>query len=256
MKNLILICSSKHFFLLVLSFWLTACAGQQTQTEPEQKPQREFDVVRTEKGILNVYDPWEPMNRAIYNFNAGFDRYVLLPTVRGYRKVTPDLLETGISNFFENLRELKYFVNNLLQFELEGSAISLGRFVINSTVGVAGFWDQATPLGLNVQVEDFGQTLGKWGVGHGPYLVLPVFGPSNLRDAGGLVIDQVAWQEIDLLDVEDDANKDGIRIALIFLNAIDQRKNTAFRYYETGSPFEYELIRYFYTKRREVEIEK
>jgi len=256
MKNRILICPANYLILIVFSFWLTACAGQQTKTEPEQKPQREFDFVRVEKGILNIYDPWEPMNRTLYNFNAGFDRYVFLPTVNGYRKVTPDLLETGISNFFENLREIHYFVNNLLQLELKSSAISLGRFVINSTVGVAGFWDQATPLGLYSQKEDFGQTLGKWGVGGGPYLVLPVFGPSNLRDTGGLITDFLVETEIDMLNIEDDANKDDIRIALILLNAIDQRKNTAFHYYETGSPFEYELMRYFYTKFRGIEIER
>jgi phospholipid-binding lipoprotein MlaA len=111
-------------------------------------------------------------------------------------------------------------------------------------------------MGLFVRDEDFGQTLGKWGVDNGPYLVLPFFGPSTLRDTGGLAFDYAVNQEIDILDLNDDANKDGARIALGLLQAIDTRKNTKFRYYETGSPFEYSLVRYMYIQMRDVQIEK
>jgi len=226
----------------------------------EQAPEKD-EVQRLIKpevpeNALLVYDPWEPMNRGIYNFNARFDRAIFLPTVRGYRAITPDIIEKGVSNFFSNLGEVNNLVNNILQLQLKSSAITLSRFVVNSTIGVAGLWDPAEKFGMYQQKEDFGQTLGYWGVGSGPYLVMPFFGPSSLRDATGMGVNYVVDYNIDLLDVNDDANKDDIRIGLALLNAVDGRKNTAFRYYETGSPFEYELVRFAHRQLREIQIEK
>ena len=208
------------------------------------------------ENALLVYDPWEPMNRGIYNFNARFDRAIFLPTVRGYRAVTPDVVEKGVSNFFSNLGEVNNLVNNLLQLRMKSSAITLWRFVVNSTVGIGGLWDPAAKFGVYEQEEDFGQTLGYWGVGSGPYVVLPFFGPSSLRDATGLGLDYVVDDNIDQLGINDDANKDDIRTGLALLLAVDTRKNTAFRYYETGSPFEYELVRFAHRQLREIQIEK
>jgi len=226
----------------------------------EQAPET-YEVQRLIKpevpeNALLVYDPWEPMNRGIYNFNARFDRAIFLPTVRGYRAFTPDIVEKGVSNFFSNLGEVNNFVNNILQLQLKSSAITLSRFVVNTTIGVAGLWDPAEKFGMHQQKEDFGQTLGYWGVGSGPYLVMPFLGPSSLRDATGVGVDYVVDYNIDLLDLKDDANKDGIRIGLTLLQAVDGRKNTAFRYYETGSPFEYELVRFAHRQLREIQIEK
>ncbi|PCJ35889.1 MAG: ABC transporter [Cellvibrionales bacterium] len=226
----------------------------------EQEPEA-YEVQRRVKpklpeNALLVYDPWEPMNRGIYNFNARFDRAIFLPTVRGYRAVTPDIVEQGVSNFFSNLGEVNNFVNNVLQLQLKSSAITLSRFVVNTTIGVAGLWDPAEKFGMHEQKEDFGQTLGYWGVGSGPYLVIPFLGPSSLRDATGVGVDYVVDYNVDLLDLKDDANKDGIRIGLTLLQAVDVRKNTAFRYYETGSPFEYELVRFAHRQLREIQIEK
>jgi phospholipid-binding lipoprotein MlaA len=241
---------------LIISLAALACACSQQPVKELEPPQREFEVQLQEDGILDVYDPLEPVNRAVYNFNSGFDRYVFLPALNGYRAITPDPVENSVSNFFANLREMKYLANNLLQGELKSSAITLGRFAVNTTVGLLGLFDPATPMGLNPQEEDFGQTLGAWGVGDGPYLVLPFFGPSNLRDTGGLITDAVAETNIDLFDWKDDSNRDDYRVAFTLLRAIDIRKNTAFRYYETGSPFEYELVRYAYTRVREEQIKK
>lgn len=230
------------------------------QQMEEQAPEK-YEVQRLIKpempeNALLVYDPWEPMNRAFYNFNARFDRAIFLPTVKGYRAVTPDIVEKGVSNFFSNLGEVNNLVNNLLQLRMKSSAITLSRFVVNSTIGVAGLWDPAEKFGMYQQKEDFGQTLGYWGVGSGPYLVMPFLGPSSLRDATGVGLDYAVDYNIDLLDVNDDANKDDIRIGLTLLGAVDTRKNTAFRYYETGSPFEYELVRYAHRQLREIQIEK
>lgn len=226
------------------------------QTPDSDQVKRTFRFQLGEGDTLTVYDPWEPMNRAIYNFNAAFDGYVFLPVVKGYRTVMPDVVETGVSNFFSNLKEVRYFFNNLLQLRLKDSGITLGRFVINSTVGVAGIWDPASMIGIYEKSEDFGQTLGYWGVGNGPYLVMPFLGPSSLRDAGGFGVDYAMSYNLDILNVKNDGNKDDIRIASDLLNAIDTRTHVAFRYYETGSPFEYELIRFTYKEFREIEIEK
>ena len=247
-----------HAALLCLATGLAGCA---TNPEPVySKPQRDFPELKKPptdpRAIVAVYDPLEPFNRTMYNFNAGFDRYVFLPVVSGYEYVMPDFAETGVTNFFNNLAEVKYLINNVLQGEVKDSGVTLSRFAINSTVGVLGVWDPATKMELFVREEDFGQTLGKWGVGNGPYLVLPFFGPSTIRDAGGLAFDYAANTEIDLLDLNDDANKDGIRVPLTALQAIDARKTTKFRYYETGSPFEYSLVRYLYIQMRDVQIEK
>lgn len=246
--------------MIALLVTITACASDpapQTQYTP---PKRQFPELAGKpidsRAIVGVYDPWEKFNRSMYNFNAGFDRYVFLPVVSGYETITPDIAQQGVTNFFSNLGEVSNFVNNVLQGEVKDSGVTLGRFALNTTVGVLGLWDPATKLGIYQRKEDFGQTLGRWGVGDGPYLVLPILGPSTLRDTSGLAFDYSVENAVDALDVNEDANKDGLRIALDTLQAVDKRKNTKFRYYETGSPFEYSLVRYAYEKMRAVEIQK
>lgn len=204
--------------------------------------------------VLEVDDPLEAFNRRMYTFNAGFDQVVFLPVVNGYRWVMPDFAERGVRNFFANLLEIRNFINNALQLNGKDSVVTLGRFAINTTVGLGGLFDPATKMGMRVRREDFGQTMGRWGIAAGPYLVLPLLGPSSLRDTGGLALDFAVRYAIDPLNVNDDASKDGERIALNLLNAVDTRANIAFRYYQTGSPFEYVLVRYAYTRMREVEV--
>jgi len=204
-----------------------------------------------------VYDPWVGMNKHIYNFNYHFDRYVFLPTVRGYEYVTPDFAQSGVSNFFDNLKDVNTFFNSVLQLAPKKSAQSLGRVAVNSTIGLLGLIDVATYFGIDRPQEDFGQTMGRWGVGNGPYLLLPVIGPSNLRDGVGLIPDYLVnsyVQEkviVDLMGVDDD-----YLLAFSVLDAIQTRSRVSFRYYETGSAFEYDTLRWLYTTKRELDIAK
>ncbi|WP_191490142.1 VacJ family lipoprotein [Pseudomonas sp. FEN] len=128
-------------------------------------------------------DPWEGVNRPIFSFNDNLDTYALKPLAQGYQFVTPNIIQHGVHNFFNNLGEVKNLANDLLQVKLHGAGVDTSRFLFNSTLGLLGLVDVATPMGLQRNDEDFGQTLGHWGVASGPYLVLPLLGPSTLRDA-------------------------------------------------------------------------
>jgi phospholipid-binding lipoprotein MlaA len=140
----------------------------------------------------NQVDPYEGFNRSIYKFNAKLDKYFFKPVSDGYRFITPDFVETGVSNFFNNLKGINVVLNDVLQGKFQQSASDAGRFLTNTTIGVAGLFDVASKLGLEHNVEDFGQTLAVWGVGEGPYLVLPIMGPTTIRDGGGLIVDKAA----------------------------------------------------------------
>jgi phospholipid-binding lipoprotein MlaA len=130
-------------------------------------------------------DPWEGMNRGIYAFNDGLDKYVLKPTAKGYRWITPDIVDQGISNFFSNIRDIRVTINDILQIKFKQGGMDFSRFVINTTAGIAGFIDVATMLDLPKHNEDFDQTLGFWGVPPGPYVVLPLYGASSVRGVVG-----------------------------------------------------------------------
>ena len=137
----------------------------------------------------NPRDPLEPMNRAFYSFNDGVDQVALKPLAEGYRAVLPSFMRTGVSNFFSNINDVLIALNNLLQGKFVNAISDMGRVVVNTTIGLLGVMDPATNFGLEKHNEDFGQTLGHWGVGDGAYLVIPFLGPSNLRDAVGKVVD-------------------------------------------------------------------
>ncbi|MFO7304888.1 MAG: VacJ family lipoprotein [Gammaproteobacteria bacterium] len=134
-------------------------------------------------------DPLERFNRGVYKFNDAVDRAALKPVAKGYKKVTPRVIRRGISNFFANLSYPITIVNQFLQGKPGTGLKDTGRFLLNSTLGIAGLFDVATPIGLEAHDEDFGQTLAVWGVGSGPYIHLPLVGPSTLRDAPGRVVD-------------------------------------------------------------------
>ncbi len=134
-------------------------------------------------------DPLEPVNRVIHDFNETVDRAVMKPIAQGYRAITPGFVQTGVRNFFSNLDDVTVLANNLLQFKIEQSARDFMRLAVNSTLGLLGVLDVASEMGLRKHDEDFGQTLGRWGVNAGPYLVLPFFGPSNFRDTAGMFVD-------------------------------------------------------------------
>jgi phospholipid-binding lipoprotein MlaA len=143
----------------------------------------------TPGATANPKDPWEPMNRKVSSFNDAVDDNVVKPVARTYRDYTPDVVQTGARNFFNNLSDLWSAVNSGLQLKGRDAAESFMRVVVNSTVGIYGLIDVATPIGLERHSEDFGQTLGYWGMPDGPYVVLPFFGPSTLRDTASLPAD-------------------------------------------------------------------
>ena len=246
-----------HCVIIMLVILLASCSTL-PETGPEtEPPMRQFeDLVDGKKEYpIQVSDPLEGFNRGVYRFNYYFDKYLYLPVVKGYAFITPDFLEDRITNFFKNLREITNLTNSILQFKGTSMAKTTGRIVINTTIGIGGLFDPATHFGIHRVNEDFGQTLGFYGVGHGPYLVLPVLGPSNLRDTTGLVVDSVVYSVMinELVDQADmkTGEEDKLKWGLTVLSAIDTRHRTPFRYYGTGSPFEYDLVRMLYTKQRE-----
>lgn len=164
---------------------------------------------------VNV-DPWEGFNRAMFGFNDGLDKYALKPVTKGYVAIMPDVAETGVSNFFDNLSDVGTLFNNLLQGKFHNAGQDFARVTFNSTLGLAGFIDVATPMGIEKHEEDFGQTLGYWGAGSGPYLVLPFFGPATVRDGIGMIPDT-------FVDPVYHVNDNGDRNALYVTRIIDGR---------------------------------
>lgn len=151
------------------------------------------DAAASADSVDEARDPFEGFNRAMYSFNEKFDTYLLKPVAKGYRAVVPTPARQGVSNFFSNLREPMVMLNDALQGKFTHAASDLGRFLTNSTLGVLGLFDVASRMGLEKRYEDFGQTLAVWGVAEGPYLVLPLLGPSGVRDGVGWVGDYYAY---------------------------------------------------------------
>lgn len=191
------------------------------------------------------HDPLEPMNRVIYRFNDGVDNVLMRPVAEGYRAVLPAFVRTGLSNVFANASDVSVALNNLLQGKPAHAASDVGRVLVNTTVGVAGFFDVATRFGLERHDEDFGQTLGRWGVGDGPYLVLPLLGPSNLRDAVGRVVDATT-------DPLAYVSKVRVRNSLRGTRAVDQRADLldASKILATAALDPYDFVREAYLQRR------
>lgn len=159
----------KSVLLISIMFGLSACASSPN---------------------ANKADPYEGFNRIMYSFNDGLDKVLIKPIAQGYQFVLPNVVETGIGNFFSNLGEIKNLANSGLQAKGSKTLLHTGRFLVNSTIGLLGFIDTANYVGLKKTTsEDFGQTLATWGVGAGPYLVLPLFGPSTARDSLGFPVD-------------------------------------------------------------------
>lgn len=241
--------------LLITLFSMTACStGPAMQMDDYSEPVFSADNILFEedqKSEADVYDPWGGMNRRIYNFNYHFDRYVFLPVTRGYQNVTPDFAEEGVSNFFDNLRDVNTFLNSVLQGAPKKSAQSLGRVAVNSTIGLLGLFDVATYFGIDRPVEDFGQTMGRWGVSPGPYLVLPVLGPSTVRDGVGLIPDTMVNTYL-----KEEIFGEDYATAASLVDAVSVRSRVQFRYYETGSTFEYETVRWLWMTKRELDIAK
>lgn len=162
-------------------------------------------------------DPWEGFNRTIFVFNDTLDRYLLRPVAIGYDTLMPSPLQSGFSNFFGNLQEVRTIANGLFQAKFAQAGLDSTRFLVNSTVGMAGFIDIGSRIGLEEHDEDFGQTLGYWGVGPGPYLMLPLLGPSTVRDAAGKIPDYYNYSPYN--EIEEDSD----RFGLYALDVVDTR---------------------------------
>ena len=254
--------AKKYLLLALLAGSNLAFAGS-TETPDADGYTRPLDALTFEPSLnaevyeesayqtMDVYDPFESANRAIYRFNYKADQYVLLPAVRGYKYVTPEVARTGVSNFFSNLGDVGNLFNSVLQLKGEQSMRITARLLFNTTIGVAGLWDPATMMGLPKEKEDFGITLGHYGVTDGPYIVLPLLGPSNLRDTSGFVVDTVANGEIDYLNVPTVSSENP---EIYVLEGINTRYTTPFEYGQLNSPFEYVKVRYLYTEMRQLKI--
>jgi phospholipid-binding lipoprotein MlaA len=190
-------------------------------------------------------DPFESFNRAVFEFNDGFDRHVLMPVAEGYDAVMPGQVNNSVSNFFSHLDDVIVIVNDILQLKFEQTLSDVGRFSFNTTFGLFGLFDVASRMDLPKHNEDFGQTMGHWGMVSGPYLVLPLLGPSTLRDGGGLLVD---WQVDPLGQIEDTPTRWGS----LGLKAIDTRAGLlrASRILDTAALDRYVFLRDAYLQRR------
>lgn len=201
---------------------------------------------------IEQYDPWEPFNEKTFEFNYRLDRHVLKPAANVYRRILPDELQAAIANGFDNLGFLPRVVNSLLQGKWEGALRELGRFVINSTAGIGGLFDVARTAGLKESDEDFGQTLGVWGSGPGPYLVLPFLDPMTVRDGIGRgvdgVLDPLSW----LLPLFP------VRLGMKAGDVVNDRalNYELFQGVEETTLDLYSSVRHFYLQRREQQIKE
>ena len=195
----------------------------------------------------NPRDPFEPVNRVVYSINDGLDRAIAKPVAEGYRAVVPELARSGVTNFFSNIEDVWIMLNNLLQGKVESALDDMARVLVNSTVGLFGVVDVASDLGISKHNEDFGQTLGRWGVGSGPYVVLPFLGSSTLRDALGRGLVDMQGDIVRQLDHVPTRN------SLLVTRLINTRANLldASRIVEEAALDKYSFTRDAYLQRRE-----
>ncbi len=243
------ICPRNFLLIMFVGFVLAACA-----TRPPESDVEAFGEYK------RANDPFEPMNKAIFAVNTTFDKALFRPVVKTYNKVVPEAGRRGLSNFLTNLRAPYVMGNEILQGKPKRAGTMLLRFLANSTIGIAGFFDPATKMGLTRYDEDLGQTLAVWGIGSGPYIVLPLFGPSNLRDTVGLVGEfylDPAGIAIDEADVWKNVflGVDGLSYLRFGLDAFDFRARNDKLFdeiYKAADP--YALARSAYRQLREFEI--
>ena len=212
--------------IVTATLFLTGCATTQHQS--------------------NVNDPLEGYNRVMHSFNDTVDKAVIKPIAQGYDFIMPAPISTGVSNFFSNLNEITVIANDVLQFKFTQAFDDTSRFAINSTLGIVGFMDVASDFGYRKNNEDFGQTLGSWGIGPGPYLVLPFLGPRDIRDTVGLVGD---YYTVPMTYVKPSGTRDPARILWV----VDGRANLlkAEKVLEEAAIDEYVYVRDAYLQRRQ-----
>jgi phospholipid-binding lipoprotein MlaA len=242
----------KLIFFTVLVLNLSGCAVMRARLPDEVPPMHTVQEFSDDENVSRTRDPWEGLNRNMYKFNYEVDRFVLLPMVSGYEKTVPRVARTGVSNFFANLREVRTFYNCILQAKGKKSLMTLGRFVTNTTIGIGGLFDPATAFGWRREQEDFDHTLDTWGVGTGPYLVLPILGPNTVRSAGGFAVDGgVRWAIMNSIDPFGGTGaRTEIEAGTTGLETVDLRYRESFRYYDSDYPFEYYMVRYLFSQER------
>ena len=225
MKIPALLCKKAPVLLIAATLVVAGCA-----TGPDRDPR----------------DPLEDFNRAVYSFNDMLDRAFVTPLAEGYNAITPAPVNRGVTNFFNNLEDVRSALNNLLQFNIGRAFSDVGRVAVNSTIGILGLLDVASNMNLPRYDEDFGQTLGVWGFGSGPYLVLPFFGPRSVRDGVGVVVD---WYTDPLILIDDST----VRWSLIGLDIVDIRADllNASRVIDQAALDPYSFIRDAYLQRRQ-----
>ena len=217
--------------ILLMGAAITGCATVSDPTEP--------------------HDPFESYNRVVHNINQGFDRNIAKPVAQTYQDVMPAWADKGVTNFFGNLDDVTVLANNLLQLKFQQAASDAARILFNTTIGLLGFIDVATHMDLPKHNEDFGQTLGYWGVPNGPYLVLPFFGPSSIRDTTGLSADYVYFDPV-IRNVE----HINVRSTLFVSEFVDVRADflSASRLLETAALDHYAYTREAYLQRRQYHV--
>jgi phospholipid-binding lipoprotein MlaA len=229
---------------------LSGCAAH-TRTTANPNPADDKGISgfeRQDLAFLDAYDPFESLNRRIYRFNTVVDNKIIEPIVDLYKGVVPVVVRDRISNFFSNIDDVRVMIHCFLQAKPEKTGKVLGRVMVNSTIGILGLWDPATGEGLIKYYEDFGQTLGVYGVKPGFYLVIPILGPSNLRDATGRMVDSFGQTIIvDQLNIP--AATD---LTFTVVDGLQLRASLPFSYGDFDSPFEYEVVRTLYLDLREL----
>ena len=206
-------------------------------------------------GANDIADPYEGFNRKMFAFNNGLDKYALDPAATAYKTVTPEFARDRVTDFLRNLRGPVIFANDVLQGEPDRAGTTFARFGINTTIGLLGLWDAATHMGLDRHNEDFGQTLAVWGVESGPYLVLPVLGPTTPRDLTGFgvdrAIDPLTWVQLDNDDDSDLAIRAGLGVvgALNTRVRLEDQINTL-----NAQPEPYIALRRIYSSSRQAQI--
>jgi len=201
--------------IFTLLLFLMAALAQATDDE--------FDSYEADGDSASAYqalDRFESFNRAIFSFNDSADQYLVKPVAKAYRWVMPSFLDEGVTNIFKNLDDVETFANSILQAKFHNAIVTLNRIIYNSVFGLGGFFDVATAFGLENTEEDFGQTLGYWGYEDSTYLMLPIFGPSTVRDLGGRLVDSYS----DPLKYIDEIHSDA-RYLSSGVNLLDQRSD-------------------------------
>ena len=224
-------------------------AGLLAVVVPDREPAEEIErALQAEHGEATEYDPWEPFNERMFTVNRELDHYVLKPVATGYDKVVPKEVQRGLGRMFDNVFAPQRFVNCLLQGKLVGAGRELTRFLLNSTIGVAGIFDPGKDAGLQPCDEDFGQTLAVWGVGAGPYLMLPFFPPMTVRDGIGIGVDSL----FNPINYFTPFASIGIRVT----DAVNSRSENleVFEDVEEGTLDMYSAVRNGYLQRREKAI--